>query len=198
MDNVGTGVKDDTVMTRLIHSLKLERTRHVLRGGQRARQIAGLLGFDAHQQSAISAAVFAIAYKGVADLRPAKLRFFLSDDRLLVQCQSASEDQAHETESSAQSSRGNPSGESPNTIKWRPTVLGDLALGPELLVLSFPLPAGSPRLDLADLPWVIREMGRITPLDALEEFYFLNRELLRLLRLTNVTKAPPSRGGHAA
>jgi hypothetical protein len=155
------------------------------------------LGYESQQQSAISAAVFAIAYKAVSDLSPAKLKFFLSDDRLMVRCQS-SDVKPDESRRASSKSQGNQSSEARSPTKWRATVLGDLAMEPGLMVLSFPLPAAAPRLDLADIPWVIREMSRITPLDTLEEFYYLNRELLRLLRMTKVDRKPEARGGHAA
>jgi hypothetical protein len=53
-------------------------------------------------------------------------------------------------------------------------------------------------LDAADLPWLIREIGRITPFDPLEEFYQLNRELLRLLRLAKIDDQAENHGEHAA
>jgi hypothetical protein len=67
-----------------------------------------------------------------------------------------------------------------------------------MTTLTWPLPDKSPRLDAADLPWVIREMGRITPLDPLEEFYQLNRELLRLLRLAKDDQISHKSSEHAA
>jgi hypothetical protein len=185
-------------MTRPFHSFRLERTRHVLRAGQRARQIAGLLGFDRPQQSAISAAVFAIAYKAVGDYKSARMRFLLSENRLLVRCYTSSNRKVERPTLPYQASRGIPPYSSRPAVDINSASFGDLALEPDLMTLSFPLPDGSPRLDAADLPWVIREMGRITPLDPLEEFYQLNRELLRLIRLTNADWNVQSQGGHAA
>jgi len=189
-------------MTQLIHALKLEKNRHVLRAGQRARQIAGLLGFDAREQSAISAAVFAIAYKAVADSKPAKLKFFLGDDRLMVQCHTSSDkkwDRRRQTRMSGPPiTHHSPLTTHHSPVHWWSALFGDLALEPGLSTLSFPLPGVSPRLDSADLPWVIREMSRITPLDPIEEFFHLNRELLRLLRLTEAARTSETAGGHAA
>src|SRR4029077_4398449 len=73
-------------MIRLIYSLKLHRHKHILRARQRTRQIAGLLGYGPSHVSAISAAVFAIAYKSVADGKSAKIQFLLGDDNFLIRC----------------------------------------------------------------------------------------------------------------
>ncbi len=185
-------------MTRVIHSFRLERNRHVLRAGQRARQIAGLLGFDRPQQSAISAAVFAIAYKTVFDHKSGRMRFLLTEDRLLVQCISCSDRKVETQTLPYHFSRGIPPHSARPMVDLSSASFGDLALEPGSMTLSFLLPDGTPRLDAADLPWVIREMGRITPLDPLEEFYQLNRELLRLIRLTKTDVNAENRGGHAA
>lgn len=213
-------------MTRLINAVRLNRNRHVLRARQRARQIAGLLGYERPQQIAISAAVFAVAYKTVVEHRTARLQFMLSDDRLLIRCARADsssccadiepkrqrrpESLPDEKEEGATLPLRTPLTTRLLTFHSSPDVLatdfgllateyfGELVLERGFTTLSFPLPDQSPRLDAADLPWVIREMGRITPLDPLEEFYQLNRELLRLLRLTRADPTSESRGGHAA
>jgi hypothetical protein len=185
-------------MTHLIYSFRLERNRHVLRAGQRARQIAGFLGFDRHHQSAISAAVFAIAYKAVVDHKSARMRFLLSENRLLVRCHARFDRKVKRPTLPYHLSRGVSNLSSRPPIDPASACFGDLKVEPRLMTLSFPLPDGSPRLDVADLPWVIREMGRITPLDTLEEFYQLNRELLRLIRLTKADQNTENRGGHAA
>jgi len=186
-------------MIRLIYSLKLHRHQHVLRARQRTRQIAGLLGYGPSHQSAVSAAVFAIAYKSVADRKTAKIQFLLGNDTLLIRCILCADGKVdrgivpfRRSKSAVSSSL------SRSFAELRPTAFGDLSLEPGRMTLTFPLPAQSPRLDAADLPWLIREIGRITPFDPLEEFYQLNRELLRLLRLAKIDDQAENRGEHAA
>jgi hypothetical protein len=48
-------------MEKLLLALKLGRKRDVIEARQRARQVAGLLGFDARDQACIAAGVFALA-----------------------------------------------------------------------------------------------------------------------------------------
>ncbi|HEV2948960.1 MAG TPA: hypothetical protein VGX70_16420 [Gemmataceae bacterium] len=186
-------------MIRLIYSLKLHRHQHILRARQRTRQIAGLLGYEPFHQSAVSAAVFAIAYKSVADRKTAKIQFLLGGDSLLIRCILCADGKVgrgivpfRPVKRDASSSLRR------SFAELRPTTFGDLSLEPGSITLTFPLPAQSPRLDAADLPWLIREIGRITPFDPLEEFYQLNRELLRLLRLAKIDDLAENPGEHAA
>ncbi len=185
-------------MTRLIYSLRLNRSRHVLRAGQRARQMAGLLGYESQEQSAISAAAFAVAYKAVVEHKTARLQFLLSDHRFLIRCRACADGKVERETLALRPC--SPSGQSspPLMADLNSANFGDWILKQGLITLSWPLPDKAPRLDAADLPWIIREVGRITPLDPLEEFYQLNRELLRLLRLTRVDLTFHNRGEHAA
>lgn len=188
-------------MTRRIYSVRLKRTRQVLRAGQSARQIAGLLGFENSQQIAISAAVFALAYKAVVEYRTARLRLLLSNQFLLIRCSFADAEDREVRSAECGKKKEEGLRSSLFRIGQRPLNSGDfghLLMERGKTTLTYPLPAKSPRLDAADLPWIIREMGRITPLDPLEEFYQLSRELLRLLRLARVDFTSESRKGHAA
>jgi len=184
-------------MIRLIYSLKLRRHQHILRARQRTRQIAGLLGYEPSHQSAVSAAVFAIAYKSVVDRKTAKIKFLLGDDNLLIRCILCADGKVDLVPFSRSKSPASFSLRKP-FAELKPTTFGDLNLEPGRMTLTFPLPAQSPRLDAADLPWLIREIGRITPFDPLEEFYQLNRELLRLLRLAKIDDQAENHGEHAA
>jgi hypothetical protein len=188
-------------MIRLIYSLKLHRHQHILRARQRTRQIAGLLGYEPSHQSAVSAAVFAIAYKSVVNRKSAKIQFLLGNDTLLIRrilCADGKVDRGIVPFRRPKSAVSSSSTSSRSFAELKPTTFGDLSLEPGRMTLTFPLPAQSPRLDAADLPWLIREIGRITPFDPLEEFYQLNRELLRLLRLTKIDDQAENHGEHAA
>jgi hypothetical protein len=186
-----------TAMTRLIYSLKLHRHGHILRARQRTRQIAGLLGYGPSEQSAISAAVFAVAYKSVADRKTAKIQFLLSEESLVIRCILCADGKIDRAILPYRPSAGAPQSRSSFT-ELKPACLGDLTLEPGRMILTFPLPDQAPHLDAADLPWLIRELGRITPFDPLEEFYQLNRELLRLLRLAKMKNETKNHGEHAA
>src|SRR5438128_5591430 len=73
-------------MTQLIASLRIRRSRDVLRARQRARQIAGILGYEGLERSMISAKVFAIALQALEKTKSAKLLFKMIGDHLQVDC----------------------------------------------------------------------------------------------------------------
>jgi hypothetical protein len=157
------------------------------------------LGYEPAQQSAVSAGVFAVAYKAVFEHQTARLQFLLSEHRFLVRCRACANGKVERaTVPLRHSSINHAQSSSRLKADFTSANFGDLALERGTMTLSFPLLEVSPRLDAADLPWVIREMARITPLDPLEEFYQLNRELLRVLRLTKIHRDSPNRGEHAA
>jgi hypothetical protein len=186
-----------TAMTRLIYSLKLHRHGHILRARQRTRQIAGLLGYGPSEQSAVSAAVFAVAYKSVADGKTAKIQFLLGEGILVIRCIFCADGKIDRAILPFRPSAG-ASQSRMSFTELKPACFGDLTLEPGRMILTFPLPDQTPRLDAADLPWLIRELGRITPFDPLEEFFQLNRELLRLLRLAKMENQTKNYGEHAA
>jgi hypothetical protein len=157
------------------------------------------LGYESSHQSAISAAVFAIAYKSVTDRKTAKLRFLLSDQNLVIRCILCADGKIDPGILPYRRSRNvNRSSSRCSFAELKPANFGDLVLESGGMILTFPLPEQSPQLDAADLPWLIRELGRITPFDPLEEFYQLNRELLRLLRLAENGSQAENQGEHAA
>ena len=71
-------------MATALFCARLHSRRDLVRVRQRARQIAGLLGFDSHHQSWIAANVFDIACQACRFTGRAVLRFQLHDSNLQV------------------------------------------------------------------------------------------------------------------
>lgn len=69
--------------TRLL-TLPIGSHRDVLTARQRARQIADLLGYDAHEQVGVAAAVFEVACSACDRSAKEMLHFDVEDDRLQV------------------------------------------------------------------------------------------------------------------
>jgi hypothetical protein len=123
-------------------SLNLRGRRDLMRARWRARQIAGLLGFDFLAQAEIAALVFEIARRTYGRQGRSVLRFQLAGDWLHV----------------------------------FPRGGRDRA---DRLVRALPPQALAPARE--DVPWLIRELGRLTPLNLFEEFRRQNQELLGAL-----------------
>jgi hypothetical protein len=145
-------------MTQPIISLRIRQSRDTLRARQRARQIAGLLGYQGLERSMISAKVFALALRALEKANGAKMLFRLIGDRLQVVCQ------------------------------YLPGQSGNLpsGCGKKCARLAFPPPQQPRQLEASDLPWLARELGRMTPLDPAEEVKLLRQELSLLLPYAGV------------
>jgi hypothetical protein len=160
-------------------SLSLSRSRDLLQARQRARQIARLLGFDDLESTTISALVLAIGIEGLSQNGGGRLRFTLKDGQLEISCQARLSD---ETEHSTLPFRGFQAGAAP-LAQFFPGVQTEVDRDGGLRALTFALPDESPRLEASDLPWIVEELDRNTPLDPLEELGQWNQEFLQMLRL---------------
>ena len=165
-------------MSTLLLSLRLHRSRDVLQARQRTRQIAGLLGFEGLEQTAISALALSVTLQALSQYGSAWLQLAVGGGQLEIRCQAADS----------------------SKLPFRKIRVGSRALiGPlsqfypgmqaevdqegGLRTLTFALPAKPPRVETADLPWMIQELDRTTPLDPLEELVHWNQEMLPLTRL---------------
>ena len=140
-------------MNHVLLTLKLRTKRDVVRARQRARQIAQLLGYEALEQNWIAASVFEMARNGLP-IR-AVLRMQLQPDLLRI---------------ALTQSRGS---EKDGGRQRR--------VGTAQIVLR--LPENTSSLDRHDLPWIIQQLNRITPLNLFEEFHQQNLEILHLATL---------------
>jgi hypothetical protein len=131
-------------MVTSLFSLRLRCRRDLVRARWRARQIAGLLGFDSLEQAEIAAVVFEIARQTYDRQAPCMLRFQLLGEALHVF----------------------PVGDR------RRDQAGHLAR---------PLPRKALAPAWEDVPWLVRELVRRTPLNLFEELRKQNQELLRAL-----------------
>jgi hypothetical protein len=64
--------------------LEVRRRRDFVLARRHARQVAGLLGFDPHEQACIAALVFELASQVRSRLGTVRLRFAVDGDRLLI------------------------------------------------------------------------------------------------------------------
>ena len=71
-------------MNMTLLSFPLRHKRDTMIARQRARQLAGLLGFDTQEQAGIAAGVFAIAWQVLHLHAPVELCYRIQDDRLQV------------------------------------------------------------------------------------------------------------------
>src|SRR5262249_44179775 len=143
-----------TVMSRSIHTVKLRTPRDVIVARQRARQIAGLLGFAPEEQAFITAAVGEVARsigRGTLD--------FQVDDNIL-RVAPATREPGHNTLPHARAPR---------------------VAGPNSLRTEKALPSKATALDPDHLAWAIQELEHLTPLNVAEEVRQQDRELLRVM-----------------
>jgi hypothetical protein len=143
-------------MNHALLTLKVRTKRDVLRARQRARQIARLLGYEPVEQSWIAASVFDMARKAMT--HRAVLRIELQPDLLRISVQSCD----HESR--------------------------DFQSRDHEGAIALPLPDGrssenASSLDRHDLPWIIQQLNRITPVNLFEEFHQQNLEMLHLASL---------------
>jgi len=137
-------------------TLDLQKKRDLVLARQRARQIAGLLGFDLREQGLIAAGVFAIAHAAFRQEGHAAIEFRVEADALKVMAV-----------------RGQ--GRAPWLALLRPGPSGALRL-------EKPLPKHGAALAREDLAWAVRELAGATPENVFEEIQQQNQELLRALQ----------------
>lgn len=148
-------------MSQTLITLKLDASRDLLAARQRARQLAGLLGFEPREQALIGAAVFEIARAAWQQQRPSTLVFQLDQETLRVFPEAKVEVGVKMTR------------------RVMDRLLSDgLSASKTLLHLEKPLPKRPRPVSLEDLPWTIQQLTQITPLNLMEEIQQQNRELL--------------------
>jgi hypothetical protein len=165
-------------MSTTLLSLELHRSRDILQARQRARQIAGLLGFEGLEQTAISTLVLSVSLEALLQHGSAGLQVALNNGQLEIRCQPE--------DSSKLSFRklrvGNRAFVGP-LPQFYPGLQAEVDPARGLRTLTFPLPEKPARVEEADLPWMVEELDRNTPLDPLEELCYWNQEMLQLTRL---------------
>ena len=139
-------------MNQTLFSLPLRDKRDAMLARQRARQLAGLLGFDAQEQAEIAAGVFAVSWQVLNLQSPFELCFRIDREKLQVAAQVSSS---------------------------RPRD-GEIASAQSVLCLDKALPERS-KIAPEDLSWAIGKLDQLTPARMYEEVYRLNQELLATL-----------------
>jgi hypothetical protein len=163
-------------MITLLLTLPLRAKQDAVLARQRARQIAGLLGFDRRHQIVIAATVFANVWKFKQLHAYGVLRFQLEEDALHIfpvakLVRAARPGQSHGGQLNA---RG---------VRRLMKCLGDLPhFANASLDVRARLPAGPCEHDTADLPWLVRQLSRLAPLDLLDEIQNQNQEIMFLLQ----------------
>jgi hypothetical protein len=146
-----------------ILTLKIRNRRDVLRARQRARQIAGLLGFELLEKTAIACAVFEIARRACRSMGGSAIRFQLDESTLAVfpvKCGHGRADvDLHSSWDSKPFHPAEPATDS-------------------MLRLDRPQPSRALPLDRESLAFVAAELSRLTPFDVFEEIHQHNQELL--------------------
>jgi len=165
-------------MSTTLLSLQLHRSRDVLQARQRARQIAGLLGFEGLEQTAISALVLSVSLEALLQHGSARLQVAVDNSQLEIRCQP--EDSSKLSFRKIQVGSRAFVGPLP---QFYPGMQAEVDPERGLRTLTFPLPEKPARVEDADLPWMVQELDRNTPLDPLEELSHWNQEMLQLTRL---------------
>jgi hypothetical protein len=165
-------------MSTLLLSLQLERSRDALQARQRTRQIAGLLGFEGLEQTAISSLVLAVSLEALSRNQTARLQLALDSGHLEIRCQAA-----HSSKLQFRKIRTGSRAFVGPLPQYYPGMQAEVDPQGGVRTLTFPLPEKPARVEAADLPWMVQELDRNTPLDPLEELSHWNQEMLQLTRL---------------
>lgn len=152
-------------------ALSVRCKRDILLARQRARQIAGLLGFDPVARLEIAARAFEIAWTAHRQGDGQTIIFQIEDQVLRVFSPNLG---ARRKESQRQPRRLDPCGVERLMNRLR-------RASPESTILRLETPLPSPILSLEDLAWAVQELSRQTPLNVFEEIRQQNLEMLRLL-----------------
>lgn len=165
-------------MSTLLLSLRLHRSRDVLQARQRTRQIAGLLGFEGLEQTAISALALSVCLEALSQHGSAWLQLAVNGAQLEIRCQAADSSNLpfRKIRVGTQAFTG-------PLPQFYPGLQAEVDQEGGLRTLTFALPEKPARVETADLPWMVQELDRNTPLDPLEELCYWNQEMLQLTRL---------------
>lgn len=168
-------------------TLKIRSQRDVLMARQRARQVAGVLGYEPREQTFIAAAVFEIARSALRPGGRSTLTFH-TDYRALHVRAARSEPPVRK-------------GLSVQISRW---LIDRLLCEPgyaagAVLRLEKPLPKQGPTLSGEDAAWAVQHLTEMTPFDVVAELQQQNREMLQLYQdlqarqaeLTQIQTAAP-------
>jgi signal transduction histidine kinase/CheY-like chemotaxis protein len=175
-------------MTLAIAAVALRAESDVVLARQRARQIAGLLGFDAHDQTRIATAVSEIARNahGYAGGGRVEFRLEAGDAAQALAVEVADDGPGiADPESVLSGSHRSQTGLSHGVVAAR-RLVDDLSLETQLgrgtrVTLCKALPRGRKALAARDVAAISAELVRVRPRDPLEEVQAQNQELLRAL-----------------
>jgi hypothetical protein len=161
-------------------TLKLRGRRDLVLARWRARQIAGLLGFEFQEQAGIAAAVFEIAQQSYKRRVGVLIRFQLKEELLQVFAVGGRPRQP----------AGRPPGDrDPCGIRRFLDWLGGGPTAGTPAWLTRPVPKKALAPAREDLPWLVEVLARHTPLDLFAEIQKQNQELVRALQ---AVKTPAS------
>jgi hypothetical protein len=165
-------------MSTILLSLRLHRSHDILQARQRTRQIVGLLGFEGLEQTAISSLVLSVGLEALSQYGATWLQLALSGDQLEIRCQAADSSKLpfRRIRSRTQAFTG-------PLPRFYPGMQAEFDPERGLRTLTFPLPEKPVRVETEDLPWMVQELDRNTPLDPLEELCYWNQEMLQLTQL---------------
>jgi signal transduction histidine kinase len=169
-------------------SLAIETERDVVLARQRARQVAGLLGFEAQDQTRIATSVSEIARNACQYARNAKVEFSLASTpvRALVIRVSDRGPGIDELESILDGRYVSKSGMGIGIIGARRLMDHFMVSGnPETgttVVMTKHLRAGAPVLDSLKIAQIVETLTREGPADVVNELQRQNREILEAMR----------------
>ncbi len=149
-------------MAQTLLTLELGTRQDVAAARQRARQIAALLGYPAHEQTSLAVAVFFLAHQEWEDAPDGRLVFVLDEGFFEVAPQETADPLPT---ASLPTADGWPAGSTAD--RWK---------------LRRPLPDRPCCLPGEDLAWSIQQLHKHTPLDWFDEVRQHNQEMLALLR----------------
>jgi hypothetical protein len=170
-------------MSTILFSLHLDRSRDLLQARQRTRQIAGLLGFEGLEQTAISALALAISLEALSQNGTAWLHVAIGDGHLEIRCKASARREANLSSLPLRKIRSRRQTFQGPLSQFYPGMQAEVDPDGGLRTLIFALPEKPPRIEAADLPWIVQELDRTTPLDVLEELSHWNQEMLQLTQL---------------
>jgi hypothetical protein len=142
----------------ILCTLSLHSKRDVLLVRQRARQIARLFGYEAHEQACIAAGAFAVAAQALRQCTSGSLRIQIENKSLLVLPIPFE------------------AGLAPNEKTQSPPCPSDSTLR-----LVKPLPMAAAEFPIEDLTWLARQLDEQARFTLFEEIQHQNQEMLGLL-----------------
>ncbi len=163
-------------------ALRLRGKKDALLARQRARRVATLLHFDAHEQACIAAGAFVIACQAMEQFARPRLCFQIENHQLQI---FAAEGKPQLTA---------PAGAVPERLAGLFPPVDAKAL----YRLTKPLPAAD-TVDEPDLGWLVKSIETTAPGSAFDEIVKQNQEILALLHELRLYQQPsPEKPGKSA